>query len=108
MSYYDDFEAPYELYERWTKGMKKFKPMDTDKLLKEPAVQGLKQGLLNAIEIIPRLERQNTHLMTVLLAAEKLFDESEEYDFADGMGKGASQQYWDELSNAIDAARRET
>lgn len=23
MSYYDDFEAPYELYEKWTKGAKR-------------------------------------------------------------------------------------
>lgn len=26
MSYYDDFEAPYELYEKWTKGAKKMPP----------------------------------------------------------------------------------
>lgn len=43
------------------------------------------------------------NLLRIADSARRLYEESEEYDFPDGMGKGASQQYWDDLSNAIDA-----
>jgi len=42
------------------------------------------------------------YLRNVRAAAERLYGESEEYDFDDGLGRGAAQQYWDALGTALD------
>jgi len=34
--------------------------------------------------------------------AQLLYDESEEYDFDDGMGRGASQYLWDKLAQVLE------
>lgn len=39
---------------------------------------------------------------TLLVAVKELLFESEEYDFNDGLGQGALQQYWDNLQIAYD------
>lgn len=41
-------------------------------------------------------------LRKVYEAAHELYCESEEYDFDDGLGKGAPQQYWDALADAFE------
>lgn len=42
------------------------------------------------------------YLRPIGVAAEQLFAESEEYEFDDGLGKGALQEYWDELSATLE------
>lgn len=41
------------------------------------------------------------YLRPIAEAAKALSDEAEEYDFPDGMGQGAPQQYWDALNSAL-------
>lgn len=48
------------------------------------------------------LQEQCGRLQAIAITAKDLYDESEEYDFSDGMGRGALQQYWDALANALD------
>lgn len=43
-----------------------------------------------------------TRLRKVEVAATALYDESEEHDFDDGLGRGAPQQQWDDLRDALD------
>jgi len=40
-------------------------------------------------------------LLRIKEAADVLYSEAEEYDLPDGLGMGASQQYWDDLANAL-------
>lgn len=49
------------------------------------------------------LRAENALLRRVRRAAETLYQEAEEYDFDDGMGQGAPQDYWDALADAFDA-----
>lgn len=35
----------------------------------------------------------------------RLSEEAEEYNFDDGMGRGALQNYWDEFEDALEKAR---
>jgi hypothetical protein len=42
------------------------------------------------------------HLRRISDAAHRLYSESEEYDFDDGLGRGAPQELWDALSTEID------
>lgn len=71
MSYYEDFEAPYELYERWTKGAKMSKQCPScggdcgytkakgcRQIANNPGVQGMAQLGRNALERIAELESQ--------------------------------------------------
>ena len=70
MSYYEDFEAPYELYERWTKGAKMSKQCPScggdcgytkakgcRQIANNSGVQGLAQLGRNALDRIAELER---------------------------------------------------
>lgn len=41
-------------------------------------------------------------LRRVATAADKLSFEAQEYDFDDGLGQGAPQSFWDDLSEALD------
>lgn len=52
---------------------------------------------------VERLRAENALLRRVHRAAETLYQEAEEYDFDDGMGQGALQDYWDALADAFDA-----
>lgn len=47
-------------------------------------------------------------LVAVHAAAEALLFDAKEYDFPDGMGKGAPQDRWDALSRALDALSPES
>ena len=49
-----------------------------------------------------RLHAENEALKTVVNAARNLVFESEEYEFDDGLGRGAPQSYWDELDSALE------
>jgi len=40
-------------------------------------------------------------LLRIKEAADVLYSEAAEYDLPDGLGMGASQQYWDDLANAL-------
>ena len=42
------------------------------------------------------------YLRPIVQAAENLLFESEEYDFDDGLGKGAAQTHWDDLASALE------
>lgn len=42
------------------------------------------------------------HVAALLNAAQDLLAESEEYEFDDGLGRGAPQQYWDALQDALE------
>lgn len=58
------------------------------------------RALLSHIDALERVHK----------AARELSAESEEYDFPDGLGRGAAQYTWDTLEDAldaIDAARKE-
>ena len=44
------------------------------------------------------------YLRPIFKAAENLLFESEEYDFDDGLGKGAAQTHWDALADALEPA----
>jgi hypothetical protein len=48
------------------------------------------------------LGEDKKELQKIAIAAKNLYAESEEYDFPDGMGKGALQEHWDNLANALD------
>ena len=50
---------------------------------------------------ISALEAEVAALQNIKEAADILYSEAEEYDFPDGLGQGASQQYWDDLANAL-------
>jgi len=41
----------------------------------------------------------------LIAACERLSSEAEEYDFPDGMGRGAPQDYWDEFEEALEAVK---
>lgn len=41
----------------------------------------------------------------LIAACNRLSAEAEEYDFDDGMGRGAMQSYWDEFEDALEKAR---
>lgn len=41
----------------------------------------------------------------LIAACNRLSAETEEYDFDDGMGRGALQDYWDEFEDALEKAR---
>ena len=57
-------------------------------------------------EIIARRNHEQflelEYLRPIFKAAENLLSEAEEYELDDGLGKGASQSYWDALSDAIE------
>lgn len=42
------------------------------------------------------------YLRPIFVAVEKILFMAEEYDFDDGLGRGAPQEYWDALENAFD------
>lgn len=42
------------------------------------------------------------YLRPIFSAAKRLYEEAEEYDFPDGMGQGAPQDYWDALADALE------
>lgn len=44
------------------------------------------------------------YLRPIVKAAENLLYESEEYDFDDGLGKGAGQNHWDDLAATLEPA----
>ena len=44
------------------------------------------------------------YLRPIVKAAENLLYESEEYDFDDGLGKGAAQSHWDDLASTLEPA----
>lgn len=44
------------------------------------------------------------YLRPIVKAAENLLYESEEYDFDDGLGKGAAQSHWDDLAGTLEPA----
>lgn len=44
------------------------------------------------------------YLRPIVKAAENLLYESEEYDFDDGLGKGAAQSHWDALASTLEPA----
>lgn len=44
------------------------------------------------------------YLRPIVKAAETLLYESEEYDFDDGLGKGAAQSHWDDLASTLEPA----
>lgn len=60
--------------------------------------------LFDTTERAEQLRQQCENLLRVERAARQLYEETEEYDFPDGMGKGAIQQYWDELDTALEQA----
>ena len=66
------------------------------------AMQGGRSGptikLRGAIEA---MQAEQAALLRIKEAADMLYSEAEEYDFPDGPGMGASQQYWDDLANAL-------
>lgn len=49
-----------------------------------------------------KLREQCENLLRIEQAARRLYEETEEFDFPDGMGKGALQEYWDELDTALE------
>ena len=55
-------------------------------------ITGLNQGQFLELEYLRKVHK----------AAHALYTESEEYDFDDGLGKGAGQQYWDDLADAFE------
>lgn len=44
-------------------------------------------------------------IAALIQACNRLSDEAEEYDFDDGMGRGALQTYWDDFEAALERAR---
>lgn len=46
--------------------------------------------------------RAAEHGTALLKVAQDLLAESEEYEFADGLGRGVPQQYWDALQDALE------
>lgn len=68
---------------------------------------GVREGMLRAEnEVIAGLNHDQflelECLRPIFNAAKMLYDESEEYDFDDGLGKGAPQEYWDALAAAFE------
>lgn len=54
------------------------------------------------LTIAKNLQKQCALMHNVVAAARALYEETEEYDFPDGMGKGALQEYWDALADALE------
>jgi len=54
------------------------------------------------LTIAQNLQKQCVLMHGVVAAARTLYEETEEYDFPDGMGKGALQEYWDALADALE------
>jgi len=54
------------------------------------------------LTIAKNLQKQCVLMHGVVAAARTLYEETEEYDFPDGMGKGALQEYWDALADALE------
>lgn len=59
------------------------------------------EGYRELGRLAEKAETQRDELRAVLAAAETLSEQAEEYEFDDGLGRGAVQIYWDELENAI-------
>jgi hypothetical protein len=69
-------------------------------------IDNMYAGLRNDLEAAEvenkRLVGANlAELLRIKEAADVLYSEAEEYDLPDGLGMGASQQYWDDLANAL-------
>lgn len=66
------------------------------------AMQGGRNGpsikLRTAIEA---MQAEQAALLRIKEAADVLYSEAEEYDLPDGLGMGTSQQYWDDLADAL-------
>ena len=61
----------------------------------EHAQAGLHAGYMET------LKAERDALLLIKEAADVLYSEAEEFDLPDGLGMGASQQYWDDLANAL-------
>lgn len=69
--------------------------------------QGIDVSTVRMQEIAPddeltALRAQVEALRKVYEAAHELMCQAEEYDFDDGLGKGAAQEHWDTLDAAIE------
>lgn len=68
--------------------------MSVSPCTKECQYEAMKRDLATA-------QAERDMLIAIKDAADVLYSEAEEFDFDDGLGMGASQQYWDDLANAL-------
>lgn len=66
------------------------------------------EDLKELFQYSEKYERLRENFLRVIDCAKRLYEESEEYDFPEGMGKGALQQYWDDLDSALECLQDRT
>ena len=56
----------------------------------------------NVVQAMRGAAAELRRLQKIEAAANELYSQSDEYHFDDGLGKGALQEYWDDLANALE------